>query len=178
MTEFAPSRHHYEKQGLYGDYVRAAAGLLLTLGPVFATGATGTAAVILYGLAALFALFAIRTWLRQRTQVVVDSAGISTSGMRHVTVRWNALQRVKLSYFSTRRDRQRGWMQLILRDDSATVRVDSQLTDFDEVIARTAEALVAGGLRVNETTAANFAAYGHDVPVSGLLGEDEAGQRD
>lgn len=178
MTDTAPSRHHYDKRALYGDYGRTVAGLLLTLGPLLATGATGVAAAILGGLAALFALFGIRTYLRQRAEVVVDAAGISTSGMRRVTVRWNELRRVKLSYFSTRRDRQRGWMQLILRGDSGTIRVDSQLDDFDTVVARAADAVTAADLKVSDTSAANFAAYGHTVPTAGLLGDDAAEQQD
>ncbi len=169
----SPSRHHYARQGLYGDYARAGAGLALTVGPLAATGATGAGAYILVGLAAVFAAFGIRTFVRQHTAVVMDEEGVSTAGIRRVTVRWQGLRRVKLSYFSTRRDRQRGWMQLMLRGDTGMIRVDSSLEGFEALVARTAEVLNARGLKVSDTTAANFAAYGHVVPVAGLLGGEE-----
>ncbi|MGF1624955.1 MAG: hypothetical protein ACFCVH_08725 [Alphaproteobacteria bacterium] len=172
MIETGQSRHRYATPSLYGDYVRAGAGLLLTLGPLAATGATGIGAYVLVGLAAVFALFGLRTVQRQHTEVVADAEGISTRGVRRVTVRWDSLRTVKLSYFSTRRDRQRGWMQLMLRGDTGTIRVDSQLEGFEAVVDRAAAAINARGLRVADTTAANFAAYGLTVPVAGLLGED------
>jgi hypothetical protein len=103
----------------------------------------------------------------------MDEEGVSTAGIRRVTVRWQGLRRVKLSYFSTRRDRQRGWMQLMLRGDTGMIRVDSSLEGFEALVARTAEVLNARGLKVSDTTAANFAAYGHVVPVAGLLGGEE-----
>jgi len=179
VMEPVSSRHHYVRRALYGDYARAGVGLVLTLGPLALTGATGVAAYVLLGLAAVFGLFGLRTLVRQHTEVAVDAEGVSTTGMRHVTVRWEGLRRVKLAYFSTRRgyfstrrDQQGGWMQLMLRGDTGMIRVDSQLDGFEALVARAAEALTASGLKVSDTTAANFAAYGHAVPVAGLLGEE------
>jgi hypothetical protein len=181
VMEPVPSRHHYAKRSLYADYARAGVGLVLTLGPLALTGATGVAAYVLIGLAAVFALFGLRTLVRQHTEVAVDAEGVSTTGIRRVTVRWQGLRRVKLAYFSTRRgyfstrrDQQGGWMQLMLRGDTGTIRVDSQLDGFEALVARAAEALTDRGLKVSDTTAANFAAYGHVVPVAGLLGEERA----
>lgn len=171
--ELQPSRHRYARQGLYGDYARTAAGLALTLGPLAITGATGIGAYVLVALAAVFALFGLRTLARQRAEVVLDAEGVSTAGMRRASVRWQELRSVKLAYFSTRRDRQRGWMQLTLRGDTGAVRVDSGLEGFEALVARAAQALNDSRLRVSDTSAANFAAYGHVVPVAGLLGEDD-----
>lgn len=168
-------RYRYQSQQLRGDYVRAGVGLLLTLGPLFATGATGVSAIVLLALAAVFAAFALRTFLRQHTEVICDAEGVSTTGLWRATVRWHGLRRVKLSYFSTRRDRQKGWMQLMLRGDTGTIRVDSQLEGFEALVARASAALNEHGLRVNDVTASNFASYGHAVPTAGLLGDDDDG---
>jgi len=174
IMEPVPTRHHYARQSVYGDYARTGVGLLLTLGPLAATGVTGVGAYVLSGLAAVFVLFGARTILRQHAEVTIDAEGVSTTGIRRATVRWGALRRVKLSYFSTRRDRQGGWMQLMLRGDTGLIRVDSQLEGFEVLLARAAEAVNAQGLRVADTTAANFAAYGLTVPIAGLLGDDDA----
>ncbi|MEZ5668228.1 MAG: hypothetical protein R3F55_12475 [Alphaproteobacteria bacterium] len=153
--------HRYDRKELYRDYGRSAAGLVLTLGPLAVTGASGAAAIVLGGLAGVFALFGLRTGVRQKTAVQVGPGAISTQGLRRVTVRWDEVRRVKLSYFSTRRDRQRGWMQLMLRGDGGAIRLDSQLEDFEAVVAQAAAAVVRHGIAVSDTTAANFAAYGH-----------------
>lgn len=171
-------RYRYQSQHLRGDYIRAGVGLLLTLGPLFATSATGVSAIVLLVLAAVFAAFALRTLMRQHAEIICDAEGVSTTGLWRATVRWRGLQRVKLSYFSTRRDREKGWMQLMLRGDTGTIRVDSQLEGFEALVARAAAALNANGLRVNDVTASNFASYGHAVPTAGLLGDDDGDDED
>ena len=166
------SRHAYDRKALYGDYWRSGTGILLTLGPLLATGAGGAAAVVLGGLAGIFALFGLRTAARQRTLVAVGPDGVSTESIRRVTVRWTDMRRVKLSYFSTRRDRQKGWMQLMLRGSGPTIRIDSQLDDFEGLLARVAEATVEYGITVSDASAANFAAFGHVVQISGRAGDE------
>lgn len=170
MTTEALGPLRYHARAINGDYARAGVGLALTLGPLLATGATGAAAYVLGVLAALFFVFGLRTWHRHRMTVHVDDQGVSTHGIWRATVRWQAVTRVKLSYFSTRRDRQKGWMQLMLRGDGATIRLDSELGDFDAVVGHTAHMLNARGLAVSEASAANFASYGHIVAAAGPRG--------
>ncbi len=50
---------------------------------------------------------------------------------------------MKLAYYSTRRDRRDGWMQLELRAGASTIRLDSRIDGFAELVERAALAAAA-----------------------------------
>ena len=60
---------------------------------------------ILAALVALFAVYALRTACRQLTRMEIDENGVSARGPVGHTVSWQSIKRVKLAYYSTRRDR-------------------------------------------------------------------------
>ncbi len=62
------------------------------------------ALILLAGLL-LFALFLARTALRHRTRYVLGPDTLCADGPTGTLVEWNRLDRLKLSYFSTKRDR-------------------------------------------------------------------------
>jgi hypothetical protein len=172
MTELS-----YPAGALRGDYVRAALGLLLTVGPALAIPWSSPANLVLLPAACLFAIFTIRTWRRQQSRVIVNDDGISIFGMRRVSLDWAKINAVKLSYFSTRRDRSGGWMQLKLRgedprrpDRARTIRIDSTLDEFDTVARRAAAAVTANCIAISPATRVNFAAMGIDW-LGGSTGE-------
>jgi hypothetical protein len=157
--------HRYPRRVIVGDYLRAGAGLGCTLVPLVAAGGQPVASVVFGGLAALFAVFAARTTIRQATRVVSTDAGlersaISTFGLGRVTVRWERIADVKLRYFSTRRDRERGWMQLAVLGGDGRITVDSTLEGFDAIARRAAEAAAANGVALSGATIDNLAALG------------------
>ena len=53
----------YPGRAIYGDYARAAVGLVFTLGPALAIGQWSYAHWLLLPLAALFAIFRRKDWL-------------------------------------------------------------------------------------------------------------------
>ncbi len=173
MSEFI-----YPVSALRGDYVRAAAGLMLTLGPAAAIPMSSPANYVLLPAGLLFALFGVRTWLRQQCRVHLTNAGISIFQPRQVSLDWQRVRAVKLSYFSTRPDRSGGWMQLILQGDdpqhqgrSRTIRLDSALDGFVTVARRAAAAAEANALPISATTRANFEALG--VELGAVGGKDD-----
>src|SRR3546814_11189227 len=115
----------YPLQYVAGDYARAGSGFLLPACPLFWMTDSLPAVLLLGCPAILFAFFGMSTLLRQLTAVTLDEDGVSTSGPRNARVRWQELERVDLRYFSTRRDREKGWMQLLLwgQDQSAAVDI-------------------------------------------------------
>jgi len=172
----------YPFSSLRQDYIRAGVGLALTLGPAAAIPLGAPASYVLIPAAALFALFGLRTWQRQRCRVRLSNARISIFRPRQVSLDWQGVRTVKLSYFSTRPDRSGGWMQLILQGDdpqregrSRTIRVDSSLDGFMEVAGRAAAAVDTNALAVSASTRANFQALGlaiaetHDAGEAGAL---------
>ncbi len=154
------SDHAYPGSAMLGDYLRAAAGFVPAIAiPVVAAvgpAASGVAA----GFAALFLLFGMRTAVRHATRIVTDQTGLAASGPLAAKIRWAELDRLKLSYYSTRRDRRDGWMQLELRAGRSRLRLDSRIIGFEELVAWAAQAAIARGLELDAVTAANLQALG------------------
>jgi hypothetical protein len=154
------SRHAYPTSAMLGDYVRAAAGLVPATA-ILATVPVGmVAATVLGGFAALFAIFGIRTGLRHGTQIEATEAGLQTSGLLRVSTPWGELDRIKLAYYSTRRDHRGGWMQLELRSGSSTLRVDSRIEGFTELVEAAVKAAELRGLSLSAATSINLQALG------------------
>jgi hypothetical protein len=156
-------RYRYRSKDLLGDYARAAAGALICLAPVVFVGSNGvTLALAAVGL--LFVVFGLRTALRQATEIMIDGQGIAAVGPLSRRIEWKAIQRVKLSYYATRRDRQGGWMHMALSGEGGTIRIDSSLEGFDDIARRVARAAIDNGAELNATTRANFAALDITLP--------------
>lgn len=155
----------YRFDSLRADYLRAGAGLLLTLGPAALVPAGSAAHYVLLPAAALFLAFGLRTWWRQRSRLVLDEAGISLFSWRRVSLAWNGIRALKLAYYAVRTDRTGGWMQLTLKGERETIRVDSSLDRFEELVRRVAGAARTNGVTVSPATRANLVALGlDDIP--------------
>ena len=158
------TRHSYPASAMIGDYLRAAAGLL-PAGAIYATTPVGTvAATVLGGFAAIFGIFGLRTALRHNTSIEMTDSEIRARGLWQRTIRWDELDRLRLSYYSTRRDRKSGWMQLELRAGGAKLSLDSRIEGFDQVVRRAAEAAAARQIELSEATASNLESLGIRVP--------------
>ena len=154
------SSHAYSTAAMAGDYLRSAAGLVPS-GLILATVPVGSiAAVVLGGFAALFGVFGARTVLRHATRIEMSAQGVRTVGPWPQTIPWSELDRLRLSYYSTRRDRKSGWMQLELGAGRSRLRMDSRIDGFEAVVRRAALAATTRGLPLSDATAANLEALG------------------
>lgn len=180
----AATTYRYPPARLVPDGLRALAGFVVTAGPLaFATVLPWVAWLLAAG-ALLFAGFAVLTLTRVRIRVRVDDHGIEARPGRG-PLAWNRLKRVRLRYFQVRRERERepaagrrpgyqkGWMQLTLREEEGkSLRIDSRLEGFDDIVRRAARAVAMAGLEPDPATRANFAAMG-----CALAGEDDGEAR-
>jgi hypothetical protein len=155
--------HRYPARELTGDYARAGAGLVATMGPLLFVPASPVMIWLLGGLAALFLAFGARTALRQITVVRLDDAGITAIGPMGATIAWDDLGRLALAYYSTRRDRSRGWMQLSVKGRGRGVRVDSTIDGFRDIAAAAAREAERKGLSLTPATIGNLAALGIEM---------------
>jgi hypothetical protein len=154
----------YPFAALRADYLRAVAGLVLTLGPALFIPLDSMAIYVLGPAALLFLIFGLRTWRRHLTRVEVDDSGISLFSPRRVSLAWNGVRAVKLGYYSTRADRTGGWMQLTLKGDGQqTIRLDSSLDGFERVARLAADAARVRGIELTAATTSNFGALGIDI---------------
>jgi hypothetical protein len=143
-----------------GDYVRAAAGFFPTAAILAAMPVGTVAATALMSFVALFAVFGLRTIVRHGTRFEMTESVLRASGLRHTSIAWGELDRMTLTYYSTRRDRRDGWMQLELRSGWTKVRLDSRIEGFAELVDKSARAATSRGLTFNVATLANLAALG------------------
>ena len=134
------SVHRYPRRSLTADYLRAAAGLTLTAGPLAVVPAGAVAAPILGGLAVLFVVFGARTALRHASRIEMDDERLALLGPWPRRIAWDEVTGLRLRYFATRRGRGAGWMQLILTAPGVRLRLDSTLEDFPAIARRAARA--------------------------------------
>ncbi|MCC7275598.1 MAG: hypothetical protein IT561_23210 [Alphaproteobacteria bacterium] len=164
------AEHRYPPDALWADYGRAGIGLAATAGPLLLVPVASWIAVAMGALAVLFAVFAWRTFERQRTRVALDESGIAATGGRQRRIEWAALADARLRYYSTRRDRAGGWMHLRLEGPGGPIRIDSTIADFGAIAQRVADEVRARDLPVDDVTRANFRALGapvDDQPATG-----------
>ncbi|MHA1538262.1 MAG: hypothetical protein ACTSUD_11955 [Alphaproteobacteria bacterium] len=164
--------YRYSFAALRGDYIRTGVGLAVTLLPLAAVTGNPIAASVMGGLAAIFAIFGVRTGARQLSRFEVDEIcvtrhRISTLPARRVTVRWQEVDWVKLAFYSTRRDRSQGWMHLRIRGGGAKLGFDSIIEGFEDIAARALEAAAVNGVELSAASARNFAALGLAVESRG-----------
>jgi len=159
------TRHAYPPSTLVGDYLRAMAGLIPIIAVLSSVPVGMVGGTMLGSLATFFALFGIRTALRHGTSIELTGAALRASGLLPASIPWNELNRMKLAYYSTRRDGRGGWMQLQLRAGSSTLRIDSHIEGFSELVSAAAAAAETRGLSLDPATSANLQALGVELQV-------------
>lgn len=162
MNSPSRSRFRYPLRSLGFDYAGSVTGLALSAGPIAFVQLAAPVAWVLSAMAALFLVYFGRTVCRQLTHIELDEAGIravrSAAGLPGVAIRWGELRSLRLDYYSTRQDREGGWMQLRLSDAQRTIRIDSDLDAFADLVGRAAEEAARRGLALDATTAGNLEA--------------------
>lgn len=168
------SVHRYDKHNVRADLRRAAVGLVLTVGPMLFLGDSVAALAILGVLDLLFLIFGLRTALRGMTLVHVTDDGLSSDplggrktrlpGFSPRAIAWRDIRKVGLRFFSLKRDRSEGWMELSLGDGHRSLRLDSTLGGFKDIVVRAAEAARANNVALSDSTKANLSGLGIRVP--------------
>ena len=153
----------YRRIDLNLDYGRAAAGLVMS-GAILVLVPAGIAVTLALGsLALLFAVFGVRTALRDTTCYEVTDAGIAETGWRRVTLAWSDLDGLGLRYYAPRRNAAKGWMTLALEGRGTRLSLDSSLPGFERIAALAATAARANGVELGPVTVSNLTALGFDA---------------
>lgn len=147
----------YPRSYFVKSYLRIALGVLALI----AIGVSAPDRVWLsVGLLVLLAgllIYALQTVIRQRTILRMDDVGLHIVGPRCFAMEWPDIKKVDLAYFSTRRDGSNGWMQFKIVGANQTLRIDSDLTDFDKVVVEALRQADLVGLDVGPATRHNAA---------------------
>ena len=154
------SRHRYPRRAIFLEYFHAALGLLLTLGPFAVVTPLAPVTGVLGALGTLFAAFGARAVLRHRTHFSLSESGLTVDGLVRRHLPWDQLTRCTLGYYSTKRDRRDGWMQLKLTARRRSLRIDSQMEGFATIVRQAARAALSRGIAFDPTTVENLRALG------------------
>ncbi|WP_193172288.1 hypothetical protein [Nisaea nitritireducens] len=155
------SLHGYQKGSITGDYVRGGLGFAVTAFPVAFAPMIGTFQIVFVLIALVFAGFIGKTWLRAQTRFEVDDAGIRALGPLGKEIRWPDLAVMDLRYYSTQKEKDKGWMHLVLKDrNGAKIAIESTLDGFEAVLEHAASAASKNSLGLTQTTTDNLVAAG------------------
>lgn len=152
----------YPVRTLAGDYLRGGLGLAVVLAMWLALPTATHIHVIFGGLTLLFALFTIRTAWRQGLRFELRPDGLVQVWPQRRVLLWDRLDCLRLRYYSTRRNREGGWMTLTMRAGDVRCAVDSSLDGFERIVARAAESADRCGIAVDSATRANLEALAID----------------
>ena len=151
--------YHYPWRAMVADYVRAGVGMVCTGAPLLLMEPTGAVRLVLIFLALIFSVFAVQAVLRHVTRIFVSEREIWARPLG-ARLRWDGLTRLKLAYFSVRRDGRNGWMELKVQSGRRSLRVDSRLEGFTEVVRQAAAAARDACLSLDGATLSNLATLG------------------
>ena len=155
MTEL-----RYSTKSLNADIFRSIIGFFLCICPVILVIAEPLINVILLASSLLFLVFGIKTWLRRSVRVQFKENITIINGPISRSLEWNELSSLKLSYFSTRRNKKDGWMQLKLQGKSGKITIESNLEKFEEICLRAYQAANENNILITKTSQRNFAELG------------------
>jgi hypothetical protein len=147
---------HYPSRALAADYARSVVGLVIAVLLAWVVQPAAAVTWIMGGCAALFLVYFGRTVCRHLTHIELDEAGLCAKGPLGSAIRWDSLCSVRLEYYSTRRDREEGWMQLKLSGARRSIRVDSELDGFYRLVHAVAAEARRRGVALDPTTRENF----------------------
>ena len=163
------SPYRYPWRALFPDYAGSGIGFGLLLAALVFAHPAVPMAWVLAAAAALFLVYFGRTVCRQLTHIELDETGIRVAGPAFLrlraALRWEELRSLRLDYYSIRRDPegrtlQGGWMQLRLRDARCTIRIDSELEGFLELLRVAAREARRRDADLDWVTRANLGALG------------------
>ena len=164
-------RLRYPPRALVFDYFSTLLGLAFTVTPLTLLTPLAAVSGVLACLALLFFLFGLRTVIRHNTFVVISDHSVTLGGLRGTDITWRELRELKLSYFSTRRSRQDGWMQLRLRGKGRTICLDSSLEGFDKLVAHAAKEARRNEVDIMPETMQGLLALGLAEPPESAPGD-------
>jgi hypothetical protein len=145
----------YPAGAVSADMLRGLAGVGVCTGVLLGATPPAWVGLGLLAMGGLFASFTLRGLSRARHRFVLEEGGVRAVH-RARRLGWPDLERLCLSYYSTRRDRRDGWLELKLQFHGATLRADSRLQGFEALLGAALSAALSNGVELDATTRRNL----------------------
>ncbi len=114
--------------------MRAGAGITVTAVPLLLLGPSSVIVSLLGCLFCLFVLYGLRAFDRKIAKICISEKKIWIAGIQTKAIEWETLEALNLAYFSTRRDGEKGWMQLKLKGRGVRLKIESTVADFEDLV--------------------------------------------
>lgn len=157
--------YRYPPRRLLADYLRAGLGAGFCLLVLLAAEPVPALAWIFGILTAVFLLFGLHTARLHITRVALDAEAVHTREVNTRSLPWRQLERLRLRYFGSRRQRRQGKggsLELTLWGGGRKLKFDSQVEGFRDIAWHALQAARARDLALDETTADNLVSLGLD----------------
>lgn len=145
----------YRTAPLIADYLRAGAGIGLTVIPLVVMEPAWPVVLGLIALLVMFVSFLAQTWRRQHTRVRLAPSGVALARGVEQRLAWSELQELRLRWFGSRRQG-RGWLELELSGDGRRLVISSALHQFETVVTAAFNAARTKGIVLDSPTRANI----------------------
>jgi hypothetical protein len=153
--------YSWPRAAVIGDYMRSGIGFGASFLFLLLVTPASLAFVFFLVLSIVFGLYLAQTVLRAHTVLMLLPEGLEVRGfLGNRMIRWDALDQFALRYYTLRRDKEAGWMDLKLASGGATVTLDDRLEGFRPILERAWEAARARDIGISSTTYANLTAAG------------------
>ncbi len=157
------TNHRYPASVLAANGFRAVAGMAFGLAPLTFLKLAPVMVIICLAVAVVFFAFGLRTLRRRLTRVEVSDDGIRLSGAGNIAFAWRDLSVMTFTYYSTRRDHAKGWMEINLGGRGRSIRIDSRIEGFKAIVGRAATAARQNRIDLDPATRQNLSASGIDT---------------
>mgnify|MGYP000877332674 CR=1 FL=1 len=153
--------YRWPRAALIADFWRSGPAFAACILGVLLLPPLSVAFIVLVLLALVFGLYLGQTVLRSRAVMTLDPDGLAISGyFGDRMIRWDALDQFALRYYTLRRDKEAGWMDLKLAAGGTKITLDDRLDGFRPILERAWEAARARDLGISSSTYANLTSAG------------------
>ncbi len=152
----APLEHRYSPRAAYVAGLRALAGIA---GSAALWGVAGGLTIGLISLAAIavFLAYGVIAVRRSKDVLVLSDTSIVVNGWRRRIIEFDQMTVVRLAYYSTRRDGEKGWMELTVKAGGQRLMIESEIDDFNRIATAIYDAAINNTITLSPVSQRNFA---------------------
>ena len=134
--------------------------------PILFLEASGLVKYFFLVLFAIFTLFLIKTIFNQMVSIYIskDNIVVIEFFLRKRKIKWDNIKSFELKYYSTRQDKEKGWMLLKISDKKNTIFIHSAISNFEAIARKTASVACKNDITLTNRTLINYKAIGITIP--------------